>query len=38
MLMRQQDDESLRDYIMRFNQAKPSVETATYEIVYAALY
>jgi hypothetical protein len=38
MLVRQQDDESLKNYIIRFNQAKLSVESPTDEMVYASLY
>lgn len=38
MSMCQQDDESLRDYIIRFNQAKSSIEATTDEMVYVALY
>jgi hypothetical protein len=36
--LRQHDDESLKDFIMRFNQAKLSVESPTDEMVYASLY
>jgi hypothetical protein len=38
MSMRQRDDESLRDYIMRFNQAKLSTENPMDEMVYTSLY
>jgi chlorite dismutase len=36
--LRQHDDESLKDFIMRFNQAKLSVESPTDQMVYASLY
>jgi len=38
MSMRQRDDQSLRDYIMKFNQAKLYVESPTDEMVYASLH
>jgi hypothetical protein len=38
MLLCQQDDESLKDLIMRFNQAKLSVVSPIDEMVYASLY
>jgi hypothetical protein len=38
MAMRQKGDESLKDYVIRFNQAKLTVDNPTEEMVYAALY
>jgi hypothetical protein len=38
MAMRQKGDESLKDYVTRFNQAKLMVDNPTEEMVYAALY
>jgi tRNA/tmRNA/rRNA uracil-C5-methylase (TrmA/RlmC/RlmD family) len=38
MAMRQKEDESLKDYVVRFNQAKLTVDNPTEEMVYAALY
>jgi hypothetical protein len=38
MAMRQKGDESLKDYVIRFNQAKLMVDNPTEEMVYAALY
>jgi hypothetical protein len=38
MAMRQKEGESLKDYVVRFNQAKLTVDSPTEEMVYAALY
>jgi hypothetical protein len=38
MAMRQKEDESLKDYVVRFNQAKLTVDNPTEEMVYAAIY
>jgi hypothetical protein len=38
MAMRQKGDESLKDYVIRFNQANLMVDNLTEELVYAALY
>ncbi|XP_062145300.1 uncharacterized protein LOC133852550 [Alnus glutinosa] len=38
MAMRQKEDESLKDYVVRFNQAKLTVDNPTKKMVYAALY
>jgi len=38
MAMRQKGDESLKDYMIRFNQAKLTVDNPTEEMVYAVLY
>jgi hypothetical protein len=38
MAMRQKEDESLKDYVVRLNQAKLTVDSPTEEMVYAALY
>jgi len=38
MAMRQKEGESLKDYVVRFNQARLMVDSPTEEIVYAALY
>jgi hypothetical protein len=38
MPLRQQDDESLKDFVMRFNQEKLFAESPTDEMVYVALY
>jgi hypothetical protein len=38
MVMRQKECESLKDYMVRFNQAKLKVDSPTEEMVYAALY
>ncbi|XP_062162024.1 uncharacterized protein LOC133869068 [Alnus glutinosa] len=38
MAMRQKGDESLKDYVIQFNQAKLMVDNLTEEMVYAALY
>ncbi|XP_062164913.1 uncharacterized protein LOC133871486 [Alnus glutinosa] len=38
MAMRQKGDESLKDYVIWFNQAKLMVDNPTKEMVYAALY
>jgi hypothetical protein len=38
MAMRQKGDESLKDYMIRFNQAKLTVDNPTEEMVYAAFY
>jgi hypothetical protein len=38
MAMRQKGDESLKDYMIRFNQAKLTVDNPTEEMVYADLY
>jgi len=38
MAMCQKEGESLKDYVIRFNQAKLTVDNPTEEIVYAALY
>jgi hypothetical protein len=38
MAMRQKEDESLKDYVVRFNQAKLTVDNPTEKMVYATLY
>lgn len=38
MSLRQQDDESLKDFVMRFNQAKLFAESPANEMVYVSLY
>jgi hypothetical protein len=38
MAMRQKEGESLKDYVVRFNQAKLTLDNPTEEMVYAALY
>jgi hypothetical protein len=38
LTLRQHDDESLKDFIMRFNQVKLYVDSPTDEIVYFSLY
>jgi hypothetical protein len=38
MALRQKEGESLKDYVVRFNQARLIVDNLTEEIVYAALY
>jgi cystathionine beta-lyase family protein involved in aluminum resistance len=38
MAMREKEDESLKDYVIRFNQVKLTVDNTTEEMVYAALY
>jgi hypothetical protein len=38
MAMRQKEGESLKDYVVQFNQAKLTVDSPTEEMVYAALY
>jgi hypothetical protein len=38
MAMRQKEGETLKDYVVRFNQAKLTVDSPTEEMVYAALY
>jgi hypothetical protein len=38
MAMRQKGDESLKDYVIRFNQGKLMVDNSTEEMVYTTLY
>jgi hypothetical protein len=38
MAMRQKEGESLKDYVVRFNQARLTVDNSTKEMVYAAFY
>jgi len=38
MAMRQKGDESLKDYVIRFNQEKLTVDNPTEKMVYATLY
>jgi hypothetical protein len=38
MAMRQKEGESLKDYVIHFNQARLTADNSTEEMVYAALY